>query len=1359
MPAALPRLLTLALAILAGLTSLVLGARLLVASPVGAMAIASWVDGARFGSAGEASLDGLRGDVLSGFAFDRFSLEAAEGEWLVIEDLSLDWRPLRYLTSGRLVIRELTARRVAVLSEPPSGESGGGSPDIPEFVVGRLDIAALELAEGLAGPEVILAVNSALESRAGGGLSLTARLERIDQPGDLAWIDAALDAEGRVEASVRAEGAAGGPFAALLRAPDSTVALTADVSGGREAGEGSGALRLDGQPVAEFTGEWGAGRFAASAGIDAATWPHRLLRRYIGGDAYIEVDGDFGDSVTLTNLRARMDGAEITARRAGEGWDADAEFSAARLSAWSGETITASSITWSGQVTTGETLSGTGQMRALEVGYRGFTARVLEGPLSIVREPDQYAISVEAASDGMTYPAEALGELLGPDPDIAARFDWISAERRLAFHDITIAGRSGGLDAAGAVSLADRSYTFDGEATLPDLSALADVTGEARSSLVLTGDFDGAVALSVDGRASELGGHPAFERLGRQVTLTANVNRTAQGQWRIERARARGDGLIARWTAEQDRQGRWSANGELALEAALDFGSVQMAGGAAAAFDARTGEDGALVWRLDATSPGLAAGPVQFAEPRLRVEGRGGPAAFSADMRVTAESPYGPIDVGGEIIRGEGWQVNGIAGAAGPADLSGSARFGDADAEGRLVASGSLPDGGPVSLTLTLGGAETLQIDARLLAEGWRNGEVELDRLEARLQGPLDRLALTATARGSYGYEWRINADGTITNEEDGFQADVTSTGDVGPYTLSSTEPVRLRNVEAGQHLSAAWSLGPMSLSFDSVFGDAADTVSVRFADMPAELLSQVRGRSLTEGSVSGELSYRRAASGLTGAAWVEAADIYPANGNPEQAITARLEAAMPGDVFTATFEAGGADLAATADLQIETGVIANWGEIRDRSSAPVSGSARLTGPVGTLARFYLPESQTLTGIINAEAVVSGTVGGPEFAGDIGFSGGTFTDIRQGVHIVDVAASGTFSGDGATLDSVTATDGDRGTLSGSGAISFADARPDGEFNVEFRNFSAVDKRTLSVMATGDARFEISETGVHVTGEARLDEVEARPPEGGRDPIVEIEVTEINRPDSLAPAPQRRTSPFTLDYHVTAPGRVYIRGPSFDSEWSLDIQARGPLTALKLIGVADLQRGSASLIGRPFDLQSGQVRFDGGVDEATVQIRAQRETEGLTAIVEVSGPMTAPRIALTSRPQLPDDEVLSRVLFGRSVSELSTLEAAQLAAALSSAATGGGGFDAFDRLRNLTGVDRLSIRTGASGAPIVTGGRYIDEDVYLEIEAGTGADMTTAARIEWELRPDLRLLSRVTGTADASIALRWRKEFD
>jgi len=133
----------------------------------------------------------------------------------------------------------------------------------------------------------------------------------------------------------------------------------------------------------------------------------------------------------------------------------------------------------------------------------------------------------------------------------------------------------------------------------------------------------------------------------------------------------------------------------------------------------------------------------------------------------------------------------------------------------------------------------------------------------------------------------------------------------------------------------------------------------------------------------------------------------------------------------------------------------------------------------------------------------------------------------------------------------------------------------------------------------------------------------------------------------------------------------------------------------------------------------------------------------------------PKFTLESTPALPQDEVLARVLFGRSIAELSGFEAAQLAAGLAQLAGGQAGFDPIGLVRQATGLDRISF--GAEdGVTTVSAGKYIADDVYLQV--GTGGSGGVAAEVEWEPTNGLSIISSADGNGDTKISVRWKKDY-
>jgi len=129
----------------------------------------------------------------------------------------------------------------------------------------------------------------------------------------------------------------------------------------------------------------------------------------------------------------------------------------------------------------------------------------------------------------------------------------------------------------------------------------------------------------------------------------------------------------------------------------------------------------------------------------------------------------------------------------------------------------------------------------------------------------------------------------------------------------------------------------------------------------------------------------------------------------------------------------------------------------------------------------------------------------------------------------------------------------------------------------------------------------------------------------------------------------------------------------------------------LTGRADLVRGDYEFAGRNFRLERGIIRFRGeSPPDPLLDIRAEANVQGLDATVNVQGTGLTPEITFTSVPQLPQDELLSRILFGTSITNLSAPEALQLASAVAALRTGGGGLDPLNSIRRAVGLDRLRI---------------------------------------------------------------------
>jgi translocation and assembly module TamB len=106
--------------------------------------------------------------------------------------------------------------------------------------------------------------------------------------------------------------------------------------------------------------------------------------------------------------------------------------------------------------------------------------------------------------------------------------------------------------------------------------------------------------------------------------------------------------------------------------------------------------------------------------------------------------------------------------------------------------------------------------------------------------------------------------------------------------------------------------------------------------------------------------------------------------------------------------------------------------------------------------------------------------------------------------------------------------------------------------------------------------------------------------------------------------------------------------------------------------------------------------------------------GSARLITVTGTGLQPEISFCSMPALPEDELLSRLLFGTSITNLSAPEALQLAAAVGSLRGGGRGLNLdpinavrravrLDQLRILPPISTIGRQTSIAAGKILGGG--------------------------------------------------------
>ncbi|WP_293846129.1 translocation/assembly module TamB domain-containing protein [Sphingopyxis sp.] len=320
-----------------------------------------------------------------------------------------------------------------------------------------------------------------------------------------------------------------------------------------------------------------------------------------------------------------------------------------------------------------------------------------------------------------------------------------------------------------------------------------------------------------------------------------------------------------------------------------------------------------------------------------------------------------------------------------------------------------------------------------------------------------------------------------------------------------------------------------------------------------------------------------------------------------------------------------------------------------------------------------------MSGPIAVAADFSCSVADPCLAGVVRGKDMVYENQTYGTRLTNMVVAGRFTGNRLEIDQLTATAGD-GKVDAKGYVSLAQA--DGypmNIAMTLDNARLARSENIAARATGNLTLEkVAGQAALLSGSLRLPETRYRIVREGAAQVPVL--TGIRRKpaagrprisgDGLAAVGGSLFDLIRLDIALKAADEIYVSGMGLESEWMADIVLRGTTLAPRVTGEIELVRGTLGFAGRSFELQEGRVTFPtGDAYDPAIRLLASDTIETVTVNVAVSGRASNPQIAFSSVPGLPQDEIVSRILFGDSITSLSPLQAVQLASSLNTLSSG------------------------------------------------------------------------------------------
>ena len=421
--------------------------------------------------------------------------------------------------------------------------------------------------------------------------------------------------------------------------------------------------------------------------------------------------------------------------------------------------------------------------------------------------------------------------------------------------------------------------------------------------------------------------------------------------------------------------------------------------------------------------------------------------------------------------------------------------------------------------------------------------------------------------------------------------------------------------------------------------------------------------------------------------------------------------------------------------------------------AVPLEGRAELDGDIGPLIELFLPPQTDVSGQLMADVAFVQPTDLARVNGSVTLRNGRFEQGALGLRLQDITTDIRLQGLSIDVASFSANGVDGGTLRGSGRMGLGEGT--GTVDIQVEKLRVVERREGRAELSGTLSVSRTTELLKLAGDLRVTDAEfdiSRLPKPGL-PTLDVDFNEPGEAEDEEPAVTRATE---LDLRVRSNGRIELKGRGLDALADLDARVTGPFDAPVVTGEAGFARGRFDFLGKRFQFRESTMTLDTDILQSRLNLEAVRETPDFTALVQITGTVERPDIELSSEPQQPEDEVLSRVLFGRSPTQLSAIEAARFAAALAQL-SGGSGFDLLGSVENAIGLDTLDIGQSDTGQTQLTTGKYLSDDVYVEVRSA--AEGTPGIAVEWQARRNVTVEAETVPGESQSLSVQWRKDFD
>lgn len=244
--------------------------------------------------------------------------------------------------------------------------------------------------------------------------------------------------------------------------------------------------------------------------------------------------------------------------------------------------------------------------------------------------------------------------------------------------------------------------------------------------------------------------------------------------------------------------------------------------------------------------------------------------------------------------------------------------------------------------------------------------------------------------------------------------------------------------------------------------------------------------------------------------------------------------------------------------------------------------------------------------------------------------------------------------------------------------------------------------------------------------------------------------------------ERSVYPVGLDIRIELPEQIFVNASMVEAVLGGNLHIVDTPRGVSVKGIIEPRRGFVSFIGKKFRFTEGEIVLDGSIPNVATldNLTAEYSRRDVTARLILNGPANDPRFRLESTPAMPEDEVLSHVLFNRDTSSISPWQAVQIATAARQLSGGLNGPGFMYQVRQAIGVDTLEWREAeaAGEASSVAAGKYLTSGLYIEVNQTLDSQTDMGFSAEFEISRHFTVETYTGPQMRPGIGVNWRNDY-